>query len=212
MLPSLCFSSTSLSSGCFRSSFGKRSVTTSDSYPVLQILTIAVRSSTSAKPAGPFSLVSLLVSQPFLCLVSCVAAPVPAQAWRCPLIGQPSGSGTLDAFVFRTRVSWHNHGVANTPPSYSHHPRFQSRLANSFLGPHGTNIFDPRSWGNSTDESIDTITLEFTRIVIAIGVFAVGVELPKKYMYRHWKSLFFLLVPVMTWVRSTHSFSRSEAY
>jgi NhaP-type Na+/H+ or K+/H+ antiporter len=32
-------------------------------------------------------------------------------------------------------------------------------------------------------------------------VFAIGVELPKKYMYRHWKSLFFLLVPVMTWVR-----------
>ena len=32
-------------------------------------------------------------------------------------------------------------------------------------------------------------------------MFAVGVELPKKYMYRHWKSLVFLLIPVMTWVR-----------
>jgi sodium/hydrogen antiporter len=31
-------------------------------------------------------------------------------------------------------------------------------------------------------------------------VFAIGVELPKAYMARHWKSLFFLLVPVMTWV------------
>jgi NhaP-type Na+/H+ or K+/H+ antiporter len=67
------------------------------------------------------------------------------------------------------------------------------------IGPYGTNIFDPRSWGNSSNESIDNITLEFTRVVIGIGVFAVGVELPKKYMYRHWKSLFFLLVPVMTW-------------
>jgi sodium/hydrogen antiporter len=46
----------------------------------------------------------------------------------------------------------------------------------------------------------DTITLEFTRVVLAIGVFAIGVELPKAYMARHWKSLFFLLVPVMTWV------------
>jgi hypothetical protein len=31
-------------------------------------------------------------------------------------------------------------------------------------------------------------------------------------MYRHWKSLFFLLVPVMTWVRSTYSLSQPEAY
>jgi NhaP-type Na+/H+ or K+/H+ antiporter len=60
-------------------------------------------------------------------------------------------------------------------------------------------VFDPRSWENNTSEGI---TLEFTRVVIAIGVFAVGVELPKKYIYRHWKSLFFLLVPVTTWVRS----------
>lgn len=66
------------------------------------------------------------------------------------------------------------------------------------IGPYGANIVDPRSWGNS-EESTNDFTLEFTRIVIAIGVFAVGVELPKKYMYRHWRSLFFLLVPVMTW-------------
>jgi NhaP-type Na+/H+ or K+/H+ antiporter len=77
-------------------------------------------------------------------------------------------------------------------------------------GPYGANIFDPRSWGNS--ESTNIITLEFTRIVIAIGVFAIGVELPKKYMYRHWKSLFFLIVPVMTWVCSAlHIFSSVKA-
>lgn len=46
------------------------------------------------------------------------------------------------------------------------------------------------------------ITLEFTRVVLAIGVFAVGVELPKQYMKKHWKSLAFLLGPVMTWVRN----------
>lgn len=44
------------------------------------------------------------------------------------------------------------------------------------------------------------ITLEFTRVVLAIGVFAIGVELPKAYMRRHWKSLLFLLAPIMTWV------------
>lgn len=69
-----------------------------------------------------------------------------------------------------------------------------------FPGPYGAGIFDPRHWGGST-EVTNMITLEFTRVVLAIGVFAIGVELPKAYMARHWKSMFFLLVPVMTWVR-----------
>lgn len=36
-------------------------------------------------------------------------------------------------------------------------------------------------------------------------MFAVGVELPKAYMWRHWKSLFLLLVPVMAygWIVSS---------
>ena len=73
----------------------------------------------------------------------------------------------------------------------------------SNTGPFGANIFDPRAWGNSSnpEEPINVITIEFTRVVLAIGVFAIGVELPKAYMVKHWKSLFFLLVPGMTWVR-----------
>lgn len=46
---------------------------------------------------------------------------------------------------------------------------------------------------------MNEITLEVTRVVLAIGVFAIGVELPKQYMKRHWRSLFFLLVPIMTY-------------
>ncbi|KAH7885524.1 Sodium/hydrogen exchanger family-domain-containing protein [Phlebopus sp. FC_14] len=67
------------------------------------------------------------------------------------------------------------------------------------IGPYGAGIFDPRGWANHNEQVTNTITLEFTRVVLAIGVFAIGVELPKAYMARHWKSLFFLLVPVMTW-------------
>ncbi|KAL5512828.1 hypothetical protein ACEPAG_3094 [Sanghuangporus baumii] len=66
------------------------------------------------------------------------------------------------------------------------------------IGPYCADIFNPRSWGGGDNETVNTITLEFTRVVLAIGVFAIGVELPKAYMARHWKSLFFLLVPVMT--------------
>ncbi|KAG7091677.1 hypothetical protein E1B28_010697 [Marasmius oreades] len=67
------------------------------------------------------------------------------------------------------------------------------------IGPYGANIFNPRGWGGGDEAMSNTITLEITRVVLAIGVFAIGVELPKAYMLRHWKSLFFLLGPVMTW-------------
>ncbi|KAG8690128.1 hypothetical protein FRC09_012131, partial [Ceratobasidium sp. 395] len=66
------------------------------------------------------------------------------------------------------------------------------------IGPHVAGIFDPRGWANS-HEVVNEITLEVTRVVLAIGVFAIGVELPKQYMLKHWRSLFYLLVPVMTY-------------
>lgn len=47
------------------------------------------------------------------------------------------------------------------------------------IGPHCLNFFNPAGWGSGTQEVANDITLEFTRVVIAISVFAVGVELPK---------------------------------
>ncbi|KAI1469382.1 alkali metal cation/H+ antiporter Nha1 C terminus-domain-containing protein [Daldinia caldariorum] len=61
------------------------------------------------------------------------------------------------------------------------------------FGPHAANLIDPASWGN-----VDEITLEFSRIVLVVQCFAVGVELPRYYMEKHWKSVVFLLLPVMT--------------
>ncbi|KAL4903292.1 hypothetical protein BDW74DRAFT_54085 [Aspergillus multicolor] len=62
------------------------------------------------------------------------------------------------------------------------------------FGPHAANLFNPIEWGN-----VDKITLECSRIVLVVQCFAVGVELPKAYMERHWKSVILLLLPVMTW-------------
>lgn len=62
------------------------------------------------------------------------------------------------------------------------------------FGPHAADLFNPQSWGN-----VDKITLECSRIVLVVQCFAVGVELPKAYMERHWKSVTLLLLPVMTW-------------
>lgn len=61
------------------------------------------------------------------------------------------------------------------------------------FGPHAANLIDPGTWGNT-----DQITLEFSRIVLVVQCFAVGVELPRFYMEKHWKSVTLLLIPVMT--------------
>ncbi|AMD18990.1 HBR089Wp [Eremothecium sinecaudum] len=61
------------------------------------------------------------------------------------------------------------------------------------VGPHCLNWFDPTEWGNT-----DAITLEISRMVLCLQIFAVAVELPKKYMLKHWLSVTMLLVPVMT--------------
>ncbi|KAK0646206.1 alkali metal cation/H+ antiporter Nha1 C terminus-domain-containing protein [Cercophora newfieldiana] len=66
-------------------------------------------------------------------------------------------------------------------------------LCGVIFGPHAANLINPNSWG-----SVDIVTIEFSRIVLVVQCFAVGVELPKFYMERHWRSVFFLLVPVMT--------------
>ncbi|KAL9097000.1 MAG: hypothetical protein Q9165_000964 [Trypethelium subeluteriae] len=65
-------------------------------------------------------------------------------------------------------------------------------LCGIIFGPHAANLINPATWGNT-----DQITLEFARIVLVVQCFAVGVELPKYYMERHWRSVTFLLVPVM---------------
>lgn len=66
------------------------------------------------------------------------------------------------------------------------------------VGPYGANVFDPRSWGPYTH----AVTLEVTRIVLATGLFAIGVELPKAYMQKHAKGLLVMVVPTMAfgWV------------
>ncbi|KAK4186835.1 alkali metal cation/H+ antiporter Nha1 C terminus-domain-containing protein [Podospora australis] len=66
-------------------------------------------------------------------------------------------------------------------------------LCGVIFGPHAANVIDPiNQWS-----SVDIITIEFSRIVLVVQCFAVGVELPKFYMERHWKSVTLLLIPVM---------------
>ncbi|GAA5795979.1 Sodium/hydrogen exchanger family-domain-containing protein [Helicostylum pulchrum] len=59
-------------------------------------------------------------------------------------------------------------------------------------GPLVTNGFNPYSWDHH-----DEITKQLTRCIIAIQVMAVGIDLPKHYMKKEWKTMLVLLMPVM---------------
>lgn len=61
------------------------------------------------------------------------------------------------------------------------------------LGPHVIGLITPRLWGID-----DEIIQELTRVIVAIQCFAVGIELPKHYFRRHWKSVLYFLGPIMT--------------
>ena len=61
------------------------------------------------------------------------------------------------------------------------------------FGPRGAGLLNPQSWGWQ-----DNVTQEASRVIVGVQVFAVGVELPRKYFKRHWKSVAMMLGPVMT--------------
>ncbi|KAI9817414.1 MAG: hypothetical protein M1827_001023 [Pycnora praestabilis] len=88
-------------------------------------------------------------------------------------------------------------------------------LVGIIFGPRGAGIIDPRSWGfedNMYAHSFSTTSIqtnrlipstqEAARVIVGVQVFAVGVELPKHYFNRHWKSVGMMLGPVMAfgWV------------
>ncbi|KAG6825160.1 hypothetical protein H0H92_004530 [Tricholoma furcatifolium] len=72
-------------------------------------------------------------------------------------------------------------------------------LIGVILGPYFLNAFNPSEWGGGGEDTANTMTLQVIRVVIGIRVFALGIKLRKGYILDHWKSVFFLVVPVMTW-------------
>ncbi|CAD6575607.1 MAG: hypothetical protein CYPHOPRED_005752 [Cyphobasidiales sp. Tagirdzhanova-0007] len=59
------------------------------------------------------------------------------------------------------------------------------------FGPQGANLLNPSQWFS------DDITQETARTVVGLQCFTVGVQLPKAYFSRHWKSVGMMLGPVM---------------
>jgi NhaP-type Na+/H+ or K+/H+ antiporter len=73
------------------------------------------------------------------------------------------------------------------------------------MGPHFA--VDPRSWGAHSN----AITLEVMHIVLATGLFTIGVELPKSYMAKHGKRLLAMVISTMAiaWVIVAGVYPRS---
>lgn len=69
---------------------------------------------------------------------------------------------------------------------------FLSCVTGIIVGPHALNLINPLEWTNS-----DYLTQEISRIVLIIQIFAVSVELPKKYMKVNARSVVVLLLFTM---------------
>lgn len=63
-------------------------------------------------------------------------------------------------------------------------------------GPRVLNWIDPYSWVE--EHTVNEITYQITRLVIAVQVLFTGIALPEKYMWKEWKSLSVLLILIMT--------------
>lgn len=80
-----------------------------------------------------------------------------------------------------------------------------SLLAGITFSPHAANLIKPLEYAEGSQESLDTITLYFTRLVLGVQLVLAGVQLPSKYLQREWKSLALLLGPGMIgmWISSS---------
>ncbi|OCL10108.1 hypothetical protein AOQ84DRAFT_252234, partial [Glonium stellatum] len=72
-----------------------------------------------------------------------------------------------------------------------------SLVAGLIFSPHATNLIRPEEYALGNAETLDTITLYFTRLVLGVQLVLAGVQLPSKYLKREWKSLALLLGPGM---------------
>jgi NhaP-type Na+/H+ or K+/H+ antiporter len=65
------------------------------------------------------------------------------------------------------------------------------------LGPHGTNFIRPLDYANGDNHRLDSTTLAFSRLVLGVQLVLAGVQLPKNYLMKQWRSLAMLLGPIM---------------
>jgi NhaP-type Na+/H+ or K+/H+ antiporter len=73
-----------------------------------------------------------------------------------------------------------------------------SLLAGVTFSPHAMNFIDPLSYAEGSLANLNSITLNFSRLVLGVQLVLAGVQLPSQYLKTEWKSLLVLLGPIMT--------------
>ncbi|KAF2797264.1 hypothetical protein K505DRAFT_269813 [Melanomma pulvis-pyrius CBS 109.77] len=73
-----------------------------------------------------------------------------------------------------------------------------SLVAGLIFSPRATNLIRPEEYALGDPETLETITLYFSRLVLGVQLVLAGVQLPSKYLKKEWKSLALLLGPGMT--------------
>lgn len=73
-------------------------------------------------------------------------------------------------------------------------------LIGIIFGPKAASLMNPLGW-----HDFNTVLLEFSRLVLAIQSFGNAIELPKRYLERHWKSIAYILGPILaiSWLITT---------
>ena len=84
-------------------------------------------------------------------------------------------------------------------------PPVISLVAGLVFSPHATNLIRPEQYALGNADTLDAITLYFSRLVLGVQLVLAGVQLPSKYLKKEWKSLALLLGPGMTvmWLASS---------
>ncbi|KAF9634052.1 Cation/H+ exchanger [Lasiodiplodia theobromae] len=77
-----------------------------------------------------------------------------------------------------------------------------STVAGVIFGPNAANWIRPHDYALGSEDTLNTINLYFTRLVLGVQLVIAGVQLPSRYLQIEWKSLSLLLGPGMTgmWV------------
>ncbi|OAP55818.1 hypothetical protein AYL99_09970 [Fonsecaea erecta] len=63
---------------------------------------------------------------------------------------------------------------------------------------HFAGFLRPDEYGCGHGRNIDSITLEFSRLVLAVQLVLTGIQLPSRYLSRAWCSIFYMLGPTLT--------------
>ncbi|OBT53220.1 hypothetical protein VE04_06239 [Pseudogymnoascus sp. 24MN13] len=73
-----------------------------------------------------------------------------------------------------------------------------SLLAGVAFSPYAMNFIDPMNYAGGSLANLNSITLNFSRLVLGVQLVVAGVQLPSQYLKSEWKSLLVLLGPIMT--------------